>query len=84
MSFAGDVESSVFGSGQYQWHASGVLPMSHPDTAAQGAVSEKPLEGYADPDGPLVRTTLQGKADGSFTIPPASILVLKGKISSSK
>jgi hypothetical protein len=84
MSFDGNVESSVFGSGQYQWHASGVLPMSHPDTAAQGAVSEKPVEGYADPDGPLVRTTLQGKADGSFTIPPASILVLKGTISSSK
>jgi hypothetical protein len=84
LGFVGDVQASVFGSGQYQWHASGILPMSHPDTAAESAYSDKPIEGYAEPDGPLVRTTLHAATNGTFTIPPASILVLKGTISASK
>ncbi len=75
--FTGEVESSLFGSGQYQWHAEGVQPMSHPDSPEEQAYSAKSTEGYAYPDGPLVRKNLPA---GEFSIPAASIMVLKGSV----
>jgi hypothetical protein len=36
--------------------------------------------GYADPDGPPVKSTLQGGADAQYTLPAASVTVLRGKI----
>ena len=35
---------------------------------------------YADPDGPPVATTLSGGAQATFTLPKASVTVLRGKI----
>jgi hypothetical protein len=35
---------------------------------------------YADPDGPPVARVLQGGADTSFTLPKASVTVLRGRI----
>ena len=39
-------------------------------------------KGYADPDGPAVTSTFQGEANTQYTLPPASINVLRGKIGS--
>jgi hypothetical protein len=36
--------------------------------------------GYADPDGLPVRSTVQGGADAQYTLPAASVSVLRGKI----
>src|SRR5579864_202978 len=36
--------------------------------------------GFADPDGPPVRSTVQGGADAQYTLPAASVTVLRGKI----
>ena len=38
--------------------------------------------GYADPDGPAVTSQLNGGADANYTLPPASITVLRGRIGS--
>jgi hypothetical protein len=40
-------------------------------------------EGYADPDGPAVRSTLEGGADAKYILPPASITVLRGSVGAS-
>jgi len=37
-------------------------------------------QGYADPDGPAATSTIQGVADTIYTLPPASLTVLRGKI----
>jgi hypothetical protein len=36
--------------------------------------------GYAQPDGPATKTIMQGGADAKYTLPKASIIVLRGKI----
>jgi hypothetical protein len=36
--------------------------------------------GYADPDGPALRSTVSGATDSKYALPPASITVLRGKI----
>jgi hypothetical protein len=37
-------------------------------------------QGYADPDGPAVMSTMNGGEGAQYTLPPASITVLRGKI----
>jgi hypothetical protein len=37
-------------------------------------------QGYANPDGPAVTTTLHGDASTNYTLPPASITVLRGTV----
>jgi F5/8 type C domain len=37
-------------------------------------------EGYADPDGPAATSTINGGPDAQYTVPPASMTVLRGKI----
>jgi len=37
-------------------------------------------KGYADPDGPPGKTTLQGKQDTNYVLPPASVTVLRGMV----
>jgi hypothetical protein len=37
-------------------------------------------DGYADPDGPPVKSTVDGGADVFYTLPPASLNVLRGQI----
>jgi hypothetical protein len=36
--------------------------------------------GYADPDGPAVKSTVPGGTDAQYTLPAASVTVLRGKI----
>src|SRR5215469_10532895 len=37
-------------------------------------------QGYADPAGPAARSTIAAAADTIFTLPPASVTVLRGKV----
>jgi hypothetical protein len=37
-------------------------------------------EGYADPDGPSVKSTVTGGADVLYTLPPASLNVIRGQV----
>ena len=62
--FGGPVAMVTFGSGQYLWH-------SEP-TSVNG--------GSADPDGPPARSTIQAGANTTFTLPKASVTVLRGTI----
>ena len=41
-------------------------------------------QGYADPDGPAATSTIQGTANTIYTLPPASVTVLRGKINTAK
>ena len=36
--------------------------------------------GYADPDGPAATSTISGADDARYTLPPASVTVLRGRI----
>lgn len=62
--FSGPVAAFTFGSAQYQWH---------PD-------EKNPIGGKADPDGPVLQSTIQGGPDTQFELPAASIVVLRGSI----
>jgi len=37
-------------------------------------------EGYADPDGPAAKSTIEATPDGQYTLPPASMTVLRGRV----
>jgi hypothetical protein len=41
-------------------------------------------EGYADPDGPAATSIVQGGADAVYTLPAASLTVIRGKIGGAK
>jgi hypothetical protein len=36
--------------------------------------------GYADPDGPVATSTVNGDEETKYALPPASITVLRGKV----
>ena len=36
--------------------------------------------GYADPDGPTVKSTLQGALNATYSLPAASVTVLRGTL----
>jgi len=76
--FQGQVETTVFGKAQYQWHPSTVLPMSHPESMAEPVIHGP--EGYAQPDGPAKREAVMATPKTVFTVPAASIVVLRGEI----
>jgi len=38
-------------------------------------------DGHAEPDGPALKSTVSGQADTLYTLPAASITVLRGQIS---
>jgi hypothetical protein len=40
--------------------------------------------GHADPDGPLARSTVSGGPGAVYTLPQASITVLRGKVTSTR
>ena len=37
-------------------------------------------DGYADPDGPPVKSTITGSADTRYTLPPASLSIIRGQV----
>jgi hypothetical protein len=48
--------------------------------AAQYQWHAAPNGGHADPDGPAARSTVNANAATKFTLPAASVTVLRGKL----
>ena len=78
-SFAGPVEVSTFGSAQYQWHPALTRFMAHAEHSAENTIVAY-SKGWADPDGPIVHTKQQTGKDTLYDLPPASVVVIRGKI----
>jgi hypothetical protein len=77
--FAGPIEISTFGSEQYQWHGPRTHFMAHSAQAGETTVVVD-VNGKADPDGPILRQKQTATKDTEFTLPPASVVIIKGDI----
>ena len=53
--------------------------MAHAEVAA-GRTIVAYTNGTADPDGPILRSKQDGKKDTVYDLPPASVVVISGKI----
>jgi hypothetical protein len=67
--FAGPVSVTTFGREQYQWHANRMA----------GTPGGAPA-GTADPDGPAAKSTVSADVGTKFTLPAASVAVIRGAI----
>ncbi len=77
--FTGPVEISTFGSSQYQWHPPQTRFMAHAENSG-GQTIVPTNKGWADPDGPIVRTTMAGAQDTMYDLPAASVVVIRGRL----
>jgi hypothetical protein len=77
--FSGKVEIAVFGKAQYVWHPAQTIFMAHAEHDRDAPVLTI-KEGMADPDGPVAHSSKVAGGDTSYDLPPASIVVLRGKI----
>lgn len=75
--FSGTIETSTFGSGQYQWHPGQTRFMSHAEESGKPTVVIT-TKGFADPDGPIVHTKLTAAKDTLYDLPAASVVVIRG------
>ena len=82
-SFAGEVEVSTFGSGQYQWHPGQTRFMAHAENSGQRTIVPT-SKGWADPDGPILRAKFSAAKDTAYELPAASVVVIRGKIAGLK
>ena len=82
-SFTGPVEISTFGSAQYHWNPPRTGFLAHADQAAASTVVAY-TNGVADPDGPIVHSKRDAGKDEAFELPAASVVVIRGKISTAK
>ena len=82
-SFAGPVEVSTFGSAQYQWHPAQTRFMAHAEKSGEGTIVPTSV-GYADPDGPIARTTLATGKNTMYDLPAASVVVIRGSVAGVK
>jgi hypothetical protein len=75
--FTGQVSLTTFGKEQYQWHAGG-----HADGHANGQTNgpANPRSGFAAPDGPVAQSTVAARAGTNFSLPAASVTVIRGTI----
>jgi hypothetical protein len=82
--FSGMVDRVVFGAAEYQWHPDPVAAAAEPRAVGQGPGGRRGGgTGHADPDGPPSRSTVAAAgADMLYQLPKASIIVLRGKITS--
>ncbi len=78
--FAGEVEVSTFGSGQYQWHPAQTRFMAHAENSGQRTIVPT-SKGWADPDGPIVHARLNAGKDTVYELPAASVVVIRGSVS---
>ena len=81
--FSGRVEVTTFGKAQYQWHPDGVTSNSDPNAPVQTrktAWSTDIPGGSANPDEPPAKSTLDARASTRFTLPAASVTVIRGRI----
>jgi len=77
-SFGGRVDVSTFGSAQYQWHPAQTRFMAHAESGAEHTIVAT-SKGWADPDGPIVRSTVNAAAETMYELPAASVVVIRGK-----
>jgi hypothetical protein len=63
--FAGSVTMVTFGSQQYHWRTD---------------LKIVPMGGSADPDGPAARSTITAEANTIYTLPKASVTVIRGNL----
>jgi hypothetical protein len=82
-SFTGPVDVSTFGSGQYQWHPAHTRFMAHAEKSGEHTIAPT-TTGWADPDGPIVHTTLTAEKNTMFDLPAASVVVIRGSVSGVK
>jgi hypothetical protein len=80
--FSGSVAAAYFGPEQYQWHpAQQIVDPSHFPLEPKNPLQQyKP--GFAEPDGPIKESALQGGKTADYEIPASSIVVLRGKVKS--
>jgi hypothetical protein len=78
-SFAGPVAVSIFGREQYEWHPASTFFMAHASHSAEDEVLTN-TKGHADPDGPVLHSSVNGSSGTLYEIPAASIVVLRGKL----
>lgn len=80
--FSGTVDAAFFGPDQYKWHPAQQLV----DPSHFPLQPNRPLHlyksGYADPDGPIKETTIQGEKTTEYDVPASSIVVLRGRLDS--
>jgi hypothetical protein len=77
--FSGAVETSTFGSGQYQWHPPQMRFMAHAEESGKATIVAT-TKGWADPDGPIAHGKLNATADTFYDLPAASVVVIRGKV----
>ena len=77
--FDGPVDTSTFGSEQYHWQPAETRFMAHAEAGANRTITEY-TKGSADPDGPIAHTTLNAAKETWFALPPASVVVIRGKV----
>jgi len=78
--FAGPVEIATFGSAQYHWNPPRTRFMAHAELAAAPTVVAY-TNGAADPDGPIAHAKQNASKDTVYQLPPASVVVIRGKLS---
>jgi hypothetical protein len=77
---SGSVHQAIFGSEQYAWHPAGRGFTAH--LPIEDDTAEKLYTGgHADPDGPVLNKDISGAKDTEYELPPASIMVVRGKLS---
>jgi len=77
--FVGAVEVSIFGSAQYQWHPAQTRFMAHAENSGERTIVPT-SKGWADPDGPIVRTELTAEKSTLYDLPAASVVVIRGNV----
>jgi hypothetical protein len=82
-SFTGPVDVSTFGSGQYQWHPAQTRFMAHAEKSGEHTIVPT-TKGWAEPDGPIVHSKLTAEKDTMFDLPAASVVVIRGNVSTGK
>ncbi len=77
--FTGPVEIATFGSQQYKWNPPLTRFMAHAENAAARTIVTY-TNGTADPDGPILRSRQNAAQDTLYDLPPASVVVIRGKV----
>jgi hypothetical protein len=77
--FTGSIDILTFGSAQYQWHPTQPRFMAHAEENGKPTIVPT-TKGWADPDGPIVHTTLNADKETTFDLPAASVTVIRGAV----
>jgi F5/8 type C domain-containing protein len=80
-SFVGNVDVATFGKDQYQWYPGETHFVAHAEHAGELSVVAN-TKGIADPDGPILHTSQTADRDTLYDLPAASVVVIRGRVSS--